>query len=304
MGKILIVGIFVIAALFIVIILSVRDRVDNSPELLSKNLTELQAKALCREAINYGIKKVNDAGDSGLPTTHMQTFVDFQIGNGIIDSIQYTTINDTVSISAYASYQNNNDTYQHKSTALVTWAPKYENGAIVANGDIDVTGSAVVNGDLIPDVIPLLDFEEFFGMTKAEMQAIADNDMVDPRNNPGGISGITYMSFSGSYPGTLMITTTSWNGTGILVVDGDANFTGGSFTGIMWIVGRLRVNGNNGFYGAIYVEGIGPGGEILPVPVSGDCEITYDETAIMLALGYVGQILTYELKIISIFEDD
>ena len=57
-------------------------------------------------------------------------------------------------------------------------------------------------------------------------------------------------------------------------------------------------------FGAIYVEGIGPGGEILPVPVLGNCEISYDEAAIMLALGYVGQVFTYELKIISMFEDD
>ena len=304
MGKVLIIGIFVTSALFVVIILSVRDGVEDTPELLSENLTELQAKQLCREAINYGIKKVNDAGDSGLPETHMQTFVDFQIGEGIIDCIQYTTINDTVTISAYATYHHDNNTFQHKSTALVTWALKYENAAIIANGDIEVIGSAVVNGNLIPDVIPLLDFEEFFGMTKAEMRAIADNDLVDPGNNPSGVSGVTYASFTGSYPGTFRITTTAWNGNGILVVDGDAEFTGGSFTGVMWIMGRLRVNGNNGFHGAIYVEGIGPGGEILAVPVSGDCEISYDETAIMLALGYVGQILTYELKIISLFEDD
>ena len=304
MGKLLVIGVFAIAAIITVILLSFQDNAKAAPELLSKNLTELQAKTLCREALNYGIKKVSDAGSLASLPTYTTTFVDFQIGEGIIDSIKYTTINDTVTISAYATYHNDNDTFQHKSTAIVTWAPKYDNAAIVANGEIDVSGSAVVNGNLIPDVNPLLDFEEFFGMTKAEMRAIADNDLVDPGNNPSGVSGVTYTSFTGSYPGTFRVTTTAWNGSGILIVDGDAEFTGGAFSGVMWIMGRLRVNGNNGFYGAIYVEGIGPGGTILPVPVSGDCEISYDEAAIMLALGYVGQILTYELKVLSIFEDD
>lgn len=304
MGRLLIIGVIVMAGIISVIFLSYQDRAKEAPILLSKNLTEIQAKTLCREALNCGIKKVNDAGVSSLPATHIQTFVDFQIGEGIIDSIQYTTINDTVTISAYATYHNDNDTFQHKSTAIVTWALKYDNAAIVANGDIDVTGSAVVNGNLMPDVNPLLDFEEFFGMTKAQMKAIADNDLVDSGNNPSGVSGVTYASFTGSYPGTFRITQTAWNGNGILVVDGDAEFTGGSFTGVMWIMGRLRVNGNNGFYGAIYVEGIGPGGTILPVPVSGNCEISYDETAIMLAMGYVGQILTYELKVLAVYEDD
>ena len=304
MGKILIVGIFVISALFVVIILSVLERVEEAPDLLSRNMTELQAKQLCREALNYGIKKVSDVGSSEPLPTYTHTFVDFQIGKGIIDSIEYVTINDTMRISSYATYQNGNDTLQHKSTAFVTWASKYGNAAITANGDIDVTGNATVNGELMPNVHPELDFEEFFGLTKAEMQAIADNDLVDPSNNPTGISGITYVSFTGSYPGTMRVTRTAWNGNGLLVVDGDANFSGGSFTGVMWVIGRLRINGNEGFHGAIYVEGIGAGGEIQAVPVLGTCEITYDEAAIILALGYVGQTLTKTLKVLAIYEDD
>ena len=304
MGKVLIVGIFVIAALFIVIILSVRDRVEEAPQLLSKNLTEIQARALCREALNYGIKKVSDAGSSPTQGANTQTFTNFQVGDGVIDSIQYTTTSDTIVISSYATYQNANDVIQHKSTAITTWGSKYGKAAIVANGAIDVTGNAVVNGELLPDVNPLLDFEEFFGMTKAEMRAIADNDLVNPHNNPSGVTGITYVTFTGSYPGTLKVTKSSWSGSGILVVDGDANFTGGSFSGVMWIVGRLRINGNDGFNGAIYVEGLGPGGEILPVPVLGTCVISYDEAAIILALGYVGQTLTKSFKILSIHEDD
>ena len=59
MGKVLILGIFFISAVFIIIILSVQGETSDSREDISRNLTEIQAKALCREALNYGIKKVD-----------------------------------------------------------------------------------------------------------------------------------------------------------------------------------------------------------------------------------------------------
>lgn len=305
MGKILIVGIFVISALFIVIILSVRDRVEETPDLLSKNLTEIQSKTLCREALNYGIKKVNDAGVLAIPETHMETFVDFEIEDGLIDSIEYTTTNDTVKISSYATYNNDNDTFHHKSTVIVTWAHQYGDAAVIANGPIDVSGSAVINGLTIENVNPPLDFEEFFGMTKAEMRAIADYDLVNPSPNPDPdpdpslwVSGVTYVTGN-----TFKVTTSAWSGTGILVVDCDARFNGGSFTGVIWVTGTLLVTGNEVFNGAVYNEGEG---EATPATVSilGDSEITYDEGAIILALGHVGQVLTYELKVVTVYEDD
>ena len=304
MGKVLIVGIFFISAIFIIIILSVQSETGDSREDISRNLTEIQAKALCREALNYGIKKVKDAGSSATLPTYTQTFVDYEIGDGIIDSIQYTSVGDTMKISSYATYQNSNNIFHHKSTAFVTWASSYGSAAITANGEINQGGNATINGGTLPNLNPPLDFEEFFGMTKAQMRAIADNDLVDPNNNQSGVTGVTYVTFTGAYPGTFRVTKTSWNGTGILVVDGDAEFTGGSFTGVMWIVGRLRVNGNNGFHGAIYVEGIGSGGEIQAVPILGNCSITYDEAAVIAALGHAGQILTKSFKVLSIFEDD
>ena len=294
-------------AIITMIILSVQDGTKDSSELLSNNLTEIQAKAFCREAVNFGIKRVSDAGASSPPPTHLQTFTNFQITDGIIDSIQYTTSNDTIAISAYATYQNNSDTYQHKSTAIITWGSIYGDAAITANGPIDVSGSAIVNGNIIPCVNPVLDFEDFFGITKEEMKAMADYDLVNPSPNPDPnpdpllcVSGITYVTTN-----QLKITTSAWAGTGILVVEGDARFNGGSFTGVIWVTGSLIINGNEGFDGAVYNEGIDPsGGEANTVPVLGNCEISYDKSAVVLALGYVGQVLTYKLKILSMHEDD
>ena len=306
MGKLLILSIVVIAAIITTILLSVQDVTNDTPDLLSQNLTELQAKQLCQTALHYGEKKINDAGSSAIPTTHMQTFVNFDIGDGIIDSIQYETSNDTVIISSYATYNNGNDTFQHKSSSLLTWATQYGVAAVIANGPIDVSGSAVVNGNTIQNVDPQLNFEEFFGMTKAQMRAIADYNLVNPHPNPDpdpglmNVSGITYVTAR-----EMKVTTSSWAGTGILVIDGNARFNGGSFTGVIWVTGTLIVTGNEDFFGAVYIEGRNMGGGMATtVSILGDSVISYDESAIILALGHAGQILTKKLKVLSIHEDD
>ena len=309
MGKVLIIGIFVISAIFIIIILSVQSETGNSREGISRNLTEIQAKALCREALNYGIKKVKDAGSSATLPSYTQPFVDFEIGDGIIDSIEYIAIGDTMKISSYATYQNVNNTFQHKSTAFVTWALATGSAAITANGAINQGGSATITGGTLPYLNPPLDFEEFFGMTKDYMR---DNEadwvlenypaVMNPDPDPDSlwISGTTYVT-----TGELRVTRTDWDGEGILVVEGDANFNGGSFRGVMWITGSLIVTGNENFSGAIYVEGIDPlGGEATAVPILGDCTITYDASVILSVMGNIGQVLSYELKVLSIFEDD
>jgi len=314
MGKVLIVGIFFVSAIFIIIILSSGGAIDKGLEDVSKNFTEMQVKQLCSGALDYGIKKVNIAGADSLET-YTQTFIDFEVGKGIIDSIEYVTIGDTMRISAHATYQDGDNTFHHRSTSFVTWALVNGTAAITANGPINVDGSAVVNGKLLPNLNPPLDFEEFFGMTKVQMQAIADTVETDPSNNPDlylagpgsdtlSTSGTTYIKFSNP-TSELKVTTNGWKGEGILVVEGDARFNGGTFNGVMWITGSLIVTGNENFSGAIYVEGIDPsGGEATPVPLLGNCEITYDAGAIIDAMGIIGQVMSYELKVISIFDDD
>ncbi len=308
MGKVLIVAIFVIGAIFTVIILSVQDKAKDTPELLSENEAEMQAKLLCREALNYGMKKIHDAGVSAPTSTFTQTFTNFQVESGIIDSIQYTynTSDGTITISSFASYQYDNETLQHKSTAIVNWTLNNMNAAITANGNISVGGHASVVGPINQNVNPVLDFEEFFGKTKAEMRAIADFDVVNPHINPdpdpdphSNVSGVTYVSFTHS--GRLKVTQPHWQGSGILVVDGDCTINGGSFSGILWVTGDLFMNGNNGYYGAIYVEG---GATYSDVNLLGTSDVYYDAPAIIAAMHNFGTIVSYELEILDIFEDD
>ncbi len=302
MGKLLIVAIFIVAAVITVILLSVQDRTEEVPELSSSNIAELQAKALCHEAIVYGMRHINDGTSGYYSGETTQTYTNFGVMDGTIDSIQYipNTTNDTIEIISYASYQNADEIIQHKSSALVCWVPTHAQGAMYANGAIEVGGSADITGNLYENCDPPLSFEDFFGITKAEMEAIADNNFEDPPNNPEGFEDITWVSFANE-GGHLMVTNANWEGSGILIIDGDAHFSGGIFNGIMWITGTLFINGNNGFNGGIYCEG---GIQYEDVTVLGDCQIAYDRAAIIAAFADASLILDYELKIISWFEDE
>ena len=302
MGKLLIVAIFIVAAVITVILLSVQDRTEEVPELSSSNIAELQAKALCHEAIVYGMRHINDGTSGYYSGETTQTYTNFGVMDGTIDSIQYipNTTNDTIEIISYASYQNADETIQHKSSALVCWVPTHAQGAMYANGDIEVGGSADITGNLYENCDPPLSFEDFFGITKAEMEAIADNNFEDPPNNPEGVVDITWVSFENE-GGSMKVTRADWVGSGILIIDGDAHFSGGTFNGIMWITGELFINGNNGFNGGIYVEG---GIHYEDVTVIGNAQITYDRAAIIAAFANASLILDYELKIISWFEDE
>lgn len=300
MGKMLIVALLVIGSIFTLIILSVQDKTEEVPELLTSNLAELQAKALCREALVYGMNKVNEGSVATSPGNTIHTYPNLEVLDSTIDSIQYiaNATNDTVEVSSYASYQVDDEIFQHKSTAVVYWVPTSAQGAMYANGDITVTGNAVVLGNIFTNSNPRLDFEELFGMTKAQMEAIADNHYVNPPNNVSPVEDITWIS------GNVMVTQNNWDGSGILVVDGNAIFNGGSFSGIMWVTGNLMINGNNGFHGAIYIEGGTQLEDIEDVNVLGTCLIEYDVQAIIDAFADVSLTLDYEIKIFSMFEDD
>jgi len=300
MGKLLIIAILIIGSIFVFIILPVQNRTDDIPELLSNNLTEIQAKALCREALIYGMKEINDGTITLSEGTNTQTYIDFEVLEGTIDSIQYISnaTSDTIKIISYASYQNANDVYQHKSSALVSWVPKNVQAAITANSSVVVTGSATVEGDIIQNSDPPLSFEEVFGITKEEMLARADIVITNPSNNPSCLDSLGTIWINGY----LKTTNDSFDESGILIVDGDAKFSGGNFSGVMWITGDLDWVGNNYFEGAIYVEG-GITIEGDPLILGGNVYTVYNLGAIMAAFADIGLTLQYKLDIVSLFED-
>lgn len=150
----------------------------------------------------------------------------------------------------------------------------------VVVGDTEIIGKIEECVDFYdPDL-----FGDVFNRTKEEISAVANH--VPPNNNPDqdptdgflGISGVTWIT----NPGTpLMITDTgSWQGSGILIVDGDLKITGGSFDGIIWVTGNLRVDGNPPINGTIFVEG-----DEDIVITRGTSNIKYCLEAIEAALG-------------------
>ena len=82
------------------------------------------------------------------------------------------------------------------------------------------------------------------------------------------------------------ITTNHWEGSGILVVIGDLDITGGEFDGVIWVEGELKVAGQGDVDGAILVAG-GPSDS---TKVTGNSEVEYDADAVSDAFEALGNI--------------
>ncbi|MFC1624252.1 hypothetical protein ACFL28_02900 [Candidatus Omnitrophota bacterium] len=150
---------------------------------------------------------------------------------------------DYANIDTIISKIDNDEDGDRKTTATIECA---FTTAVTAD-NVTLRGNAEVNGD-IEETIPA-DFETVFGVTKAVMESNATNSYTDPANNITPVNNITWVV------GDLQITSAGWTGSGILVVNGDLIFTGGTFRGIIWVTEELSVRGNTTIDGAFYVEG-------------------------------------------------
>jgi len=153
--------------------------------------------------------------------------------------------------------------------------------AITARGDIDIGGNAEIDGEM--DEYADFSFDGVFGEDVATMKARADTEVVvDPANNYGPVprpaetyidnapangqydegEAFTDSNGSGSWDdemrttwfevpegGKAKITNAGWSGSGILVVEGDIEVNGGTFTGVLYVIGNLSIAGNDGLEG-------------------------------------------------------
>jgi len=164
--------------------------------------------------------------------------------------------------------------------------------AIIAKGDIDVRGSAVVN----PGYLPYADFsfEQMFGQTPAVVKALATTEViVNPDNNHEFVpsdNSITVTWFELSTSTEIMITNNQSTGaprTGIIVVEGTKagdklKITGGDFDGVIWVIGDLKIAGNATIDGEIFVDG-----SVEDISeITGNPTINYDSTEITNAFSY------------------
>ncbi len=172
--------------------------------------------------------------------------------------------------------------------------------ALTAGGDIIVTGNADIDpepdpespyedkfvdfelGDDPGDGLSL--FEEIFGVTQLEMEDIAknfpnhhyDRALNDQKDT---VENITWVN------GTSEITTDTWSGSGIFIVNGDLKITGGTFEGILWVIGKLTLGaGNPKIRGAVFVEC----GAEVDTTLKGTVKVELDSGAIDNVLGNLG----------------
>jgi len=99
-----------------------------------------------------------------------------------------------------------------------------------------------------------INFADMFGHSQAEVEAVATH--YTEANFPGVVSGVTWVDVT---PGQALNVGSSATGSGILIVEGDAQFEGSyQFHGIIYVLGTLRARGTFDSYGSTVVaSGVG-----------------------------------------------
>ena len=253
MGKALLIIVLLVAVIIFVVVSNVTKKTTDVPDTISMTLAESQARAIGNYALNYGLKQVMNGSVSVTDgSSFSQGYTNFYIiEDGRIDSLRYTANGDTISISAFVFYEVNGHQVYHDCEIAITTTTKIDiTSAISSSGTITVSGSAEVNGEVVENGCP--EFDDVFGTTKDALKSNANNYYVDPANNITPIENVTWVECvtqTGFH-----ITDNNYVGNGILVVNGDFAMTGGTFNGIIWVVGNLQISGNPTINGAIFVE--------------------------------------------------
>ena len=151
--------------------------------------------------------------------------------------------------------------------------------AITASGDVEIKGSAVVNGTVREEAV--FTFEQVFGISKDAMKNDATHLYTDPANNITPVDHTTWVDIKTTTE--MKISDSGWSGSGILVVNGNMTITGGTFSGIIWVIGTLRVSGNPVINGAIFVES----GAEVDTTITGSPTISFDSNAVSSAFGFI-----------------
>lgn len=126
-----------------------------------------------------------------------------------------------------------------------------------------------------------LNFAALFEHTRDEVRAHATYLYTDPPVDVTPVAEITWIDVAPG--GECRISSDTWSGSGILVVNGDCRISGGRFEGIIYVFGRLRMSGNPDIFGTILTESPAE----IETTLTGTVEISHDEQAIIDALGWL-----------------
>ena len=154
---------------------------------------------------------------------------------------------------------------------------------IMVSGDLEVKGSAEVNGDVAENTTPR--FEDVFGVTKNEMKDNATYEYTSPPNNKMPVEKITWINNG------FNITKTGWVGSGIMIMNGNLDISGGTFNGVIWVIGKLKMaSGNPVINGSIFVEG----NAMVGTTITGNAEISLDQSTIDDAFSNLSTVLSWQ----------
>ncbi|MEW6101531.1 MAG: hypothetical protein AB1481_04480 [Candidatus Omnitrophota bacterium] len=141
-----------------------------------------------------------------------------------------------------------------------------------------------------------INFNDLFGHTKEEMEGYATQVLDNPEVDVPISNGITWVNVSEG--NELKIKNNNWvaptgqpqagegipDDAAILIVNGDVRIEGGTFYGILYVIGRLRLDGNPTIYGTVLAESEA---EIKDTFLAGDVTILHDPESVDDALVYL-----------------
>lgn len=166
--------------------------------------------------------------------------------------------------------------------------------AIEVNGGLNLFGSYDINPDDSYTTNASLSFTDKFDLSSGRIKNIAIEQgtyYVNPSSPLQDLNGITWIDIVA--PTTkLKIPKTGWSGSGILIVNGDTDIEGGTFDGIIWVIGELTVTGNGTINGAMLSECE----ETIVTDIGGNPTINYNWTMVSDALDLLDPFASRTIK--------
>lgn len=260
-----------IMSLIVVLILSLLAgsffyAVTNNSRLVNRHINSLYAFWAAEAGISEAIDHMPSSPNSGT------------INNADFNAVTSSLGSEYYQIDSTASSNN----ITRSLTAIVRTDPVDPNNfqhAIRTTSNLVIHGSVDINGP--QEEFASLNFANLFEHTKDEVKSYATHLYTDPPVDITPVDAITWVDLS---PGEeFRVSSSGWVGSGILVVAGDAQITGGIFSGIIYVIGKLRMSGNPVINGTILAESKTE----IDTNLTGNVTINYDPAAIADALSYL-----------------
>ncbi|MDO9577095.1 MAG: hypothetical protein Q7J16_04350 [Candidatus Cloacimonadales bacterium] len=284
MGKLLVIIILMVTAVFATLSITINKQKMDAPELVSTSMSQIKAKNTSNEGIHYAMKQIYQGNISPdqfveIAGSHFtQTFSNFDVLDGTIDSISYvmnSTV-DTLTITCYASSVINGKLKHYSSSALLHYTAGISAKTFICSKGITMNGNAEINGEKEENAS--MNFQATFGKTMAQMKSLADHYYKNPSTNISPVNGITYVDFTSS---SKKLQLSNWTGEGILIVDGSIQMSGwAEFNGVLWVEGgNFKTSGHGTVNGAVFVN------TNNTVQMTGNSVVNENETIVNNLLG-------------------